>query len=84
MTITAQGPAIAVSLNGTEVSRINLDEWTVPGNAPDGSDHKFKSVAFSRIPRSGYLGFQDLVGDCWFKNITLTTAAPPRPPSVVE
>ncbi len=73
MTITADGPTIAVNLNGTEVSRINLDEWTTPGKRPDGTDHKFKQVAFARLHRSGYIGFQDLKGDCWFKDIVLKT-----------
>ncbi len=73
MIITAQGPVIAVTLNGAEVSRINVDEWTVPGKRLDGSDHKFKDVAIARLPRNGYLGFQDLRGDCWFKEITLRT-----------
>jgi serine/threonine protein kinase len=74
MTITAQGPVIAVSLNGVEVSRINVDEWTVPGRRPDGGVHRAKDVAIARLPRSGYIGFQDLRGDCWFRAITLETA----------
>jgi hypothetical protein len=73
MTITAQGPKLAVSLNGTEVSSINLDLWTVPGKRPDGSVHRFKNREVARMARTGYLGFQDLGGDCWFKNIVLTT-----------
>jgi hypothetical protein len=71
MTITAAGPVLAVSLNGTDVSRINLDEWMIPGKRPDGSDHQFKTVAIGKLPRIGYLGFQDLIGNCWFKNIVL-------------
>jgi serine/threonine protein kinase len=75
MTITAQGPVIAVLLNGKGISRINLDEWTVPGKRPDGSAQKFTKVAFAKLSRSGYLGFQDLIGDCWFRNILLKTPA---------
>jgi hypothetical protein len=71
MTITAQGPNLAVSLNAIEVSSINLDLWTLPGKRPDGSDHRFKDRAFAGIARTGYLGFQDLGGECWFKNIIL-------------
>jgi hypothetical protein len=71
MTITAAGADLSVSLNGSEVSRINLDEWSVPGKRPDGADHIFKGIAVANLPRSGYLGFQDLRGDCWFKNIVL-------------
>jgi hypothetical protein len=75
MTITARGPVIAVALNGKDVSRIELDEWTVPGRRPDGSRHKFNDVAFARARRVGYLGFQDLTGDCWIRNIVLKVPA---------
>ncbi len=73
MTITAEGPILAVSLNGKAVSRINLDEWTVAGKRPDGTDHKFKKRPISDLPRTGYLGFQDHGRDCWFRDITLKT-----------
>ena len=73
MTITAAGPVLAVSLNGKNVSRINLDEWTVPGKRPDGTDHKFKKRPIADLPRSGYIGLQDHGSDCWFRNITLKT-----------
>ena len=69
MTITAEGPKIAVALNGQTVSRINLDEWTEPGKRPDGSKHKFTSVTVKDLPRTGYLGFQDHGQDCWYKNV---------------
>jgi serine/threonine protein kinase len=75
MTISAHGPIIAVNLNGTYVAQTNLDEWTTPGKRPDGSSHKFASLAIARLPRSGYLGFQDLVGDCWFRHVVLKTPA---------
>jgi hypothetical protein len=73
MTITARGPSIAVTLNGIEVSRIQLDEWTVPGRRPDGTSHDWTNVALAKIPRSGYLGLQDLVGDCWFRDVVVRT-----------
>jgi hypothetical protein len=71
MTITARGPKIAVVLNGKEVSTIDLDEWLVPGKRPDGSSHKFDKVAIGKLPRVGYLGFQDHGSDCWFKNVKI-------------
>ena len=71
MTILAEGPRLAVSLNGREVNSLDLDSWTVPGKRPDGSDHDFKDVIVAQMARSGYVGFQDLGGDCWFKNIVL-------------
>jgi hypothetical protein len=71
MTITALGPKITIVLNGKEVSTINLDEWNEPGKRPDGSSHKFDGVAIGKLPRTGYIGFQDHGQDCWFKNIKI-------------
>jgi hypothetical protein len=71
MKITAKGPKIRVELNGQEVSNIDLDQWTEPGKRPDGSSHKFEHVAIAKLPRSGYLGFQDHGSDCWYKNVKL-------------
>jgi hypothetical protein len=71
MTISAHGPRLTVTLNGKEVSTINLDEWTEPGKRPDGSNHKFDNVAIGKLARTGYLGFQDHGSDCWFKNVKI-------------
>ncbi len=76
MTIFAQGPLIRVVLNGSPVCAINLDEWTVPGKRPDGSDHKFPNIAIASMARSGYVGFQDLGGNCWFNQIKLRKLSP--------
>ncbi len=78
MTISASGPKISVVLNGTEVSTMNLEEWNTPGKRPDGSEHKFSNVAIGKLPRRGYLGFQDHGSDCWFKNIKLKELTPPQ------
>ena len=71
MTITAKGPKMAVTLNDKDVSIINLDEWNEPGKRPDGSSHKFANVAIGKLPRAGYVGFQDHGSDCWFKNVKI-------------
>jgi serine/threonine protein kinase len=71
ISVAAIGPRISVTLNGTEVSAIDLDLWTVPGKRPDGSLHKYKNVAVASLARSGYLGFQDNGRDCWFKNVAV-------------
>ena len=71
MTITAFGPKITIVLNGKEVSSINLDEWNEPGKRPDGTSHKFRGVAIGKLPRIGYIGFQDHGNDCWFKNVKI-------------
>jgi hypothetical protein len=73
MTITAKGPKITVVLNDKEVSTIDLDQWNEPGKRPDGSSHKFENVAIGKLPRTGYLGFQDHGSDCWFKNVKIKT-----------
>ena len=41
MSVAAKGPIIEISLNGENVTKIDLDEWDKPGKRPDGSDHKF-------------------------------------------
>jgi serine/threonine protein kinase len=73
MTILAQGPRLTVTLNAKEVSTIDLDAWTLPGKGRNDSDHPIPSEAIAHMARIGYLGFQDLGGNCWFKNIILTT-----------
>ena len=73
MSITAEGPLISVTLNGKEVSWINLDIWKIAGKRPDGTDHKFKKRPIADLPRTGYIGFQDHGRDCWFRNIKLKT-----------
>ena len=70
LVITCDGPHLAVEVNGREVSRANLDAWTLPNRRPDGSPHKF-DVAYKDHPRRGYLGLQDHGANCWYKNITL-------------
>jgi Domain of Unknown Function (DUF1080) len=71
MTITAFGPRITIVLNGKDVSTINLDEWNEPGKRADGTSHKFQGVAIGKLPRIGYIGFQDHGSDCWFKNVKI-------------
>jgi hypothetical protein len=68
--ITCDKNRIIVELNGQQVSRMDLDEWTEPNKRPDGSAHKFDR-AFKNHPRAGYLGLQDHGSDCWFKNVKL-------------
>jgi hypothetical protein len=77
LVVTCDGPTIAVTLNGREVSRTDLDAWTTPNRRPDGTPHKF-DVAFKDHPRKGYLGLQDHGANCWFKNIKLLPLKRPR------
>lgn len=70
MTVTCKGPNISVAVNGETVASMNCDEWTTPGQRPDGSKHKYKQ-AIKDFPRRGYLGLQDHGHKVWFKNIKL-------------
>jgi alpha-3'-ketoglucosidase len=70
MVVTCDKNLISVELNGTPVSKLDLDQWTSKNKRPDGSDHKF-DVAYKDHPRKGYVGLQDHGSDCWFKNIKL-------------
>jgi hypothetical protein len=68
--ITCDQNLITVELNGEQVSKMDLDQWTEPNRRPDGTSHKF-DIAYKDHPRHGYIGLQDHGGDCWFKNIRL-------------
>ena len=68
--ISCQGSLIEVALNGKNVNRLDLDQFTEPNKRPDGTSHKF-ATAYKHHPRLGYLGLQDHGSDCWFKNIKL-------------
>jgi hypothetical protein len=70
MLIACDKNRISIELNGTAVTKLDLDQWTDKNKRPDGSDHKF-DVAFKDHPRSGYIGLQDHGGNCWYKNIKL-------------
>jgi hypothetical protein len=70
LVVTCDKNEIAVVLNGTTVSQLDLDQWTEKNKRPDGSPHKF-DTAFAEHPRAGYIGLQDHGGECWYKNIKL-------------
>ena len=57
-------------LNGDNVTRMDVDQFTQPNLRPDGTKHKF-DIAYKDHPRKGYIGLQDHGADCWYKNIKL-------------
>jgi hypothetical protein len=70
MVVTCNKNLITVELNGEQVNRIDLDQWTQKNRRPDGTPHKF-DIAYKDHPRKGYIGLQDHGSPCWFKNIKL-------------
>ena len=68
--ITVNRNIISVNLNGEDVTRIDLAEFTEPHQRPDGTRHKF-DVGYKDHPPKGYIGLQDHGADLWFKNIKL-------------
>jgi hypothetical protein len=72
MEVSCKGSRILVSLNGEDVTAIDLDKFTEPNKRPDGSEHKFDHP-FNTHPRVGYIGLQDHGSPCWYKNIKMMT-----------
>jgi hypothetical protein len=70
MVIRCEKNIIEVTLNGQQVTRMDLDEFTEKNKRPDGTRHKF-DIAYKDHPRKGYIGLQDHGADIWFKNIKL-------------
>ena len=68
--VTCNRNIISVQLNGENVTRMDVDQFTQPNLRPDGSRHKF-DIAYKDHPRKGYIGLQDHGADCWYKNIKL-------------
>ncbi len=69
--LTCRDNSVTVDVNAQRVSTMNLDQWTHPGQRPDGSKHKFSDIAYKNHPRKGYIGLQDHGSDCWYRNIKL-------------
>jgi len=68
--LTCQDNWITVIMNGEEILRMNLDQWTEPGKNPDGTKNKFKK-AYKDMPRRGHIGFQDHGDPVWYRNIKI-------------
>ena len=68
--IVCRDNLIEIEVNGEQVTRMDLDQWTEANKRPDGSAHKF-DIAYKNHPRQGYIGLQDHGSNCWYKNIKL-------------
>ncbi|MFE5320901.1 DUF1080 domain-containing protein [Paenibacillus sp. NPDC056579] len=68
--ITCDNNQIELMLNGVVVVEADIDQWSVAGKNPDGTDNKFK-YAWRDLPRSGHIGLQDHGGYVEFRNIKM-------------
>lgn len=68
--LVCDGPHIAISINGKEITKVNVDEWDTAGQNPDGTTNKFKT-ALKDLPRTGRIGFQNHGQIVWFKNVNI-------------
>jgi len=66
--IKVQQPWISVTLNQTQVLRVNINDWDIAGKNPDGTENKFK-VALKDKPRNGHIALQDHGDTVHFRNI---------------
>lgn len=61
-TVTARDSMIHVVLNGEQIHRMNLNNWTTPGMTPSGEEHKFDR-ALANQAKSGPIGLQGIHSD---------------------
>ncbi|MCY3021025.1 MAG: DUF1080 domain-containing protein [Planctomycetota bacterium] len=77
--ITANDNLVTVELNGKEIVKADLNQWTTAGKNPDGGHNKFPH-AIGSLPREGFIGLQNYGGvPVWFKNVRLKTLTDRKP-----
>ena len=77
--ITANNNLITVELNGKEIVKADLNQWTTAHQNPDGKPNKF-TYAIASLPREGFIGLQNYGGKAiCFRNIRLKTLSDRKP-----
>ena len=77
--ITANDNLVTVELNGKEIVKADLNQWTTAGQNPNGSHNKFPH-AIGSLPREGFIGLQNYGGSpVWFRNIRLKALSNRKP-----
>lgn len=70
LTVRAIGTYIEVWIDRERVVAAKLEQWTTPGQNPDGTPNKFQK-AISTLPQTGRLGFQDHGAPVSFRNLVI-------------
>jgi len=77
--ITANDALITVELNGKEIVKADLAQWTTAHKNPDGKGNKFPHV-IAALPREGFIGLQNYGGRAlWFRNVRLKPLTDRKP-----
>ncbi len=77
--ITVDGPLVLVELNGKQIVKANLDQWTRAGQNPDGAHNKFP-YAIGALPREGFIALQNYgATPVWFRNVKLKPLSDRKP-----
>jgi Domain of Unknown Function (DUF1080) len=67
--ITVNDALVSIELNGKEIVKADLNQWTKPHRNPDNRTNKYEQ-AIGALPREGFIGLQNYAGvPVWFRNI---------------
>ncbi|OWK39395.1 putative secreted glycosyl hydrolase [Fimbriiglobus ruber] len=77
--ITAIGSVVTIELNGKEVVRTDLSQWTKPGVNPNGTKNKFPH-AIGALPQEGFVGLQNYnATPVWFRGVRIKVLGDRKP-----
>jgi hypothetical protein len=77
--ITANNNLVTVELNGKEIVKADLDQWTKARENPDKTHNKFPH-AIGSLPREGFIGLQNYgATPAWFRNVRLKALSDRKP-----
>jgi len=68
--ISCDDNIITVTMNGTKIVDMDIDEWDTPGMNPDGTKNKF-TKALRDFARDGHIGFQEHGDPVWYRNVRI-------------
>jgi len=80
--ITANEHLIRIELNGKEIVKADLNQWTIPHTKPDGSQNKCPHVpdAVGTLPREGFIVLENYGAvPVWFRNIRIKPLSDRKP-----